>query len=412
VDNSKLVITMAHMLSFLTLGMSGGILGPTLLDLKQQVDTSLTAVSLVLTSQSVGYVIGSTSMRFLYPKVNFQLASSLSFLISCLMTLMTPFMGTLWKLLLVTVVNHACLGAFETGSFVAIMNVWGDNNGPVIQAVIFMAIIGSLIAPLIAEPFLLTTDNGSEQVKLVYPYGILALVSLIVAAVHYICWITCPGKEVVQSHNEKSNSQILNRQIGRKNWKLIFTVLAMGFSFIFQGMGSTFGSFILTFAVDSDLRLSKSTGAHLTSVFWAAMAAPKLLGLVLVKWIGNEVLIAASLLVTVIANVILVPFGNSSEICLWIGVAVFAASQSCVRASFFSYVGEVFVLTSGMSSALIVSVAFGEMMFPFIISSSIEGYPMIFMWVTLFGTTTSILLLIIMATICHTTLNKPTADAQ
>ena len=44
---------------FLSLGMSLGISGPTLLDLKHQVQGSITDVSYTVTTRSAGYALGS-----------------------------------------------------------------------------------------------------------------------------------------------------------------------------------------------------------------------------------------------------------------------------------------------------------------------------------------------------------------
>ena len=53
------------------------IVGPSLLDLRQQIDTSLTAISFTLTSRSAGYVIGSGMSEF------YQLAFPLLIIDSC-----------------------------------------------------------------------------------------------------------------------------------------------------------------------------------------------------------------------------------------------------------------------------------------------------------------------------------------
>ena len=55
----RVLKTLVHLCCFLSVGMSLMIVGPTLLDLRQQVQTSLTAISFTLTCRSAGYVIGS-----------------------------------------------------------------------------------------------------------------------------------------------------------------------------------------------------------------------------------------------------------------------------------------------------------------------------------------------------------------
>lgn len=55
----RLLKTIAQYTVYMTLGMSVGVIGPTLLDLKEQVDTSLQTISLIMTSRAAGHVIGS-----------------------------------------------------------------------------------------------------------------------------------------------------------------------------------------------------------------------------------------------------------------------------------------------------------------------------------------------------------------
>ena len=51
--------TLAQFSCYMMLGMSVGVLGPSLLDLKTQVATDLSHVSLVMTSRAAGHVVGS-----------------------------------------------------------------------------------------------------------------------------------------------------------------------------------------------------------------------------------------------------------------------------------------------------------------------------------------------------------------
>lgn len=53
------VKTLVQLLAYGMLGMSVGVMGPTLLDLRQQVQTSLTSISLIMTARAGGHVCGS-----------------------------------------------------------------------------------------------------------------------------------------------------------------------------------------------------------------------------------------------------------------------------------------------------------------------------------------------------------------
>ena len=49
---------------YLALGLSLGIVGPTLLDLRQQAQSSITEISYCLTSRAAGYALGSLASEY------------------------------------------------------------------------------------------------------------------------------------------------------------------------------------------------------------------------------------------------------------------------------------------------------------------------------------------------------------
>lgn len=415
VPKMRLATTMAHYFSFLTLGMSLSILGPTLLDLKQHVNCSLTAISFTLSARSAGYVVGSIIMGFLFPKLNYQLASTGFLLVSAVMSLLIPLVTQLNLLTIVSIVNGFCLGSYDTGTYVSIIKIWKVNSGPAMQGLMFFYTTGSLLASLVAEPFLIpddikrkeiTNDTGYQQLqpqtRLIYPYGIVAVISLINSASHLILWVfwNHEGEEDKLEEDmtvvSADTTEVEERKIGN-NRKIAIIVLAAIFMHVFYGLDITFGSYIMTFAVNSDLQLSKSKGAYLLTLYWTATLIMNAFSVFLFKWMGNEMMLVCSLAVTLIGNIILVPFGNTDEICLWIGVAIIGIGLSSIYACLICYVGELFHLTSSMSSSLVVAAMAGEFVFPFIISAFVESYPLTFVWTVLFcSVTISLLFAVIM----------------
>ena len=62
---ARVLKTVAQYTVYMTLGMSVGVIGPTLLDLKEQVNTDLKTISLIMTSRAAGHVIGSLVSKYL-----------------------------------------------------------------------------------------------------------------------------------------------------------------------------------------------------------------------------------------------------------------------------------------------------------------------------------------------------------
>ena len=61
--------------------------------------------------------------------------------------------------------------------------------------------------------------------------------------------------------------------------KYIFVVLMCLFFCLYVGMEVCFGLYIATFAVESQLNLSKSEGAFITAIFWGCFAVARFLAI-------------------------------------------------------------------------------------------------------------------------------------
>jgi len=109
--------TCALYTSFITLGFSLGIVGPTLLDIRTQVQRGLSEVATALPARAGGYAVGSFVMGFVYDRVNYLLTASICMLVTAIMTAAMPHIHELYSLLVVFCVNGAFLGFFEAGKF-------------------------------------------------------------------------------------------------------------------------------------------------------------------------------------------------------------------------------------------------------------------------------------------------------
>jgi len=178
-----------------------------------------------------------------------------------------------------------------------------------------------------------------------------------------------------------------------KGFVIILTVM---FMHIYYGLEITFGSFLTTFAYESDLHLKKSDGAHMTSLFWGTFTFFRVLTVFYIEYVSAETNILFSLMVVLAANVLLIPFGNTSELCLWIGVGLIGVGISSIWASLFGYLEEHFTVTSRIASGMIVSAIVGEFVFPLIISNFVAQYPQILLWVVLFCSISITILFLIM----------------
>src|SRR5258708_5627266 len=92
----RFVKTVALWTSILAIGMSFGVIGPTLLDLKTQVSRELGEVSSVLPARAGGYALGSIIMGILYDKINVLFFGAISMGFATVLTALLPHMSDLY----------------------------------------------------------------------------------------------------------------------------------------------------------------------------------------------------------------------------------------------------------------------------------------------------------------------------
>lgn len=373
-------------------------------------------------------------MGLIYSRVNFLLATSIAFTFSTCLTLSIGYLSRLWVLLTIFVLNGMCLGFFEAGSNVFILHLWGKETAVFMQALHFMFGSGSLIAPLIAEPFLVKRNETlikegiavyDQATKLFYPYSVIAVLLAINAVVMFVVYRLFPETEEHHSRKrrreeEESNKrqqeqqQVTQLQVQEdekrvksyKRWKVFVLVLTLFFMHIYLGLEISFGSFLMTFAVNSSLKLSKATGAHLTTLFWSTFTFIRVLTILVIGWAGNRGVILTSLTLVLSANALLTPFGDSNQLLLWLGVGMIGIGMSSVWACIFGYLEEFFPVTSVIGSLMIVSAVLGEFVFPVIISSFVKDFPQILLWVVLFCSVSIALLFSVICLVCEYKLKR------
>lgn len=382
--------------------------------------------------------IDQSAVGVIWSRINFQLAITVAFLTSALLTLSVAFLRQLWLLLFIFVLNGFCLGFFEAGSNVYILQLWGKETAPFMQAIHFMFGSGALIAPLIAEPFLIIRNETAEalhdhedeemvfhpeNVRLLAPYSVVAGILIFNAILNLLIYKIYP---VTTEHPSRSGNKEPEVQPPQqlesvddkpvkmgimqpdkiytkayKYWKILTIGLVLLFMHIYLGLEISFGSFLMTFAVNSHLKLSKATGAHLTTLFWSTFTFIRVLTILVIQWAGNAAIILVSMTIVLIASAILAPFGNDDEQLLWIGVALIGIGMSSVWACIFGYLEEFFPVTSVIGSLMICSAVLGEFVFPVIISAFIKDYPQVFLWVVTFCAVSIFVLFLIISLICR-----------
>ncbi|KAI1282601.1 Major facilitator superfamily domain-containing protein 4A [Halotydeus destructor] len=272
------------------------------------------------------------------------------------------------------------------------------------QAVHFAFGFGALVAPLLASPFLsageapleglsgnLTAQIAErcnpEELRIHIPYAILGG-SCILFAVLFV-YLFCYHRDTDEHpsrHVKSEEDMATDNKKGLVCTKRVVIALAAMFLFTLLGFEVGMGSFITSFAVMSNLHLTKLVGAYMTSFYWFTYTAFRLLAIPLIDKIGMYRNITIELGILIVANIFLVPFGNSVEWCLWVGAGLVGVGISTLWGAIYVLLESYFPVTSGIASILTVSACLGEWVYPVIMGYAMEADPQLFLW-AIFGCT-------------------------
>lgn len=234
---------------------------------------------------------------------------------------------------------------------------------------------------------------------LVTPYALIAgymvFCTLIFGVVYVLYKDTPPHPSRLQATAQEEKSKV-------PTWIKLTIILTMAlFLHLHCGLVIAYGQLLTTYGVNCDLKLDKQTGALMSSLFWGTFTFFRLFAIFFVDIIGAEKNIIFNLVLCSVSCIFLVPFGNSSVWCLWVGIALMGLGTSSIWASVYGYLEQFFPMHSKIAATFTVSACLGEFVLPTIVGNFIDVYPVMFLWITLFCTVADVLLFAFVNYLCH-----------
>uniref|UniRef100_UPI0037E70C45 sodium-dependent glucose transporter 1 isoform X1 n=2 Tax=Semicossyphus pulcher TaxID=241346 RepID=UPI0037E70C45 len=393
------MVTLALCASFLGLGMSISVLGPTFEDLAVNVKKNISNISYIFVGRSAGYIGGSLLGGILFDCMNPHLLLGLSMLVTAFGMCAIPFCKQ--ALILTGLMSSIGLsmGVLDTGGNVLILNTWGDQAGPHMQALHFSFAAGAFVSPIIAKLVFgpdgnispgITSNNSTPAVpteqttkapdthtliryvhsrtstlKSMWAYIVIGCFVLLISFLFFILFTrgsrsrekarTASGKPLVAKHHTA------------------LVVLLFFFFFAYVGAEVAYGSFIFTYAKDYS-HMPQAQAAGLNSLFWATFAACRGLAIFFAACMYPATMILLSLVGSTVSSLLLCLF--SREIAaLWICTGLYGASMATTFPSGISWLEQYTTVTGHTASAFVVGAALGEMVLPAVVGFLLGKFP-------------------------------------
>lgn len=347
-NSRSLLLTAAYYLSFIVLGLSTAVDGPSLPTLARHTHSALDQISLLFVFGSLGYFLGSLLGGWTYDRFPGHRFMSVLMVIIAAACTVIPVASTLWLLLLAAFIAGFSKGALDVGCNTLLQWVHGEKVGPFMNGLHFFFGVGSFLAPvLLAQAMRLTHEIH-------WAFWIISILALPVAV-----WLWLLPESPAPIHAaQKENVQV----------PFLPVVLIVTAFVLYVGSEVGFSSWIYTYAVKLNLADSISA-AYLTSAFWGSFTLGRLLGI----WISTRAKSRTILLMDFVGCFVslgLILAGRGSAAMLWLGSILLGLSMASIFPTTLILAGESLRVTGTVTSWFLVGSSLGGMLLPWLIGQT------------------------------------------
>lgn len=343
--------TIAYYAAFIALGLATASLGPTLPGLAAHTHTLLSEISYLFTARSLGYLLGSLLGGRLYDRVPGHPVMAIGLLVMVLMMGLAPLMPLLWLLTAALLTLGVAEGTVDVGGNTLLVWVHRHKVGPFMNGLHFFFGVGAFVSPIIiAQAVLISGDITAG-------YWILALLMAPVAVA--LARLPSPPARTI-SRDEPAD---------RINYLLV--VLIALFLFLYVAAEVSFGGWIFTYTVALGLA-GEEAAAYLTSAFWGALTAGRLLAIPIAARFRPRTVLAVDL-AGCLASAGLIRLWPDSLLAVWVGTLGLGLAMASIFPTALSLAERRMPITGQVTSWFFVGASLGGMTLPWVIGQLFEA---------------------------------------
>jgi FHS family Na+ dependent glucose MFS transporter 1 len=354
----RLYQTAGYYLAFVTLGLVGASLGPTLPGLAEQTGSLLSEISYLFMARSFGYLAGSFIGGRFYDR--HQGHRVMAAVLASIGLLMATVPQVSWLPLLIIVLLGIGLseGALDVGGNTLLLWVHGSTVGPFMNALHFFWGFGAFLSPIIVA-WAIARSGGIG----------LAYVSLAILVLPPLVWllrVRSPDRSGDAAAQAGSDGQAANDGAPAG---LVITIMV--FLFLYVGAEVAFGGWIYTYALT--LGLADATmAAYLASAFWGSLTLGRLLTIPLAARLRPAVLLGMSLSGSLLTLGALLVWRDSPAV-VWAGAIGMGLSMAAIFPVTVTLAGSLMPITGRITAWFFVGASAGGMVVPWLIGQWFES---------------------------------------
>uniref|UniRef100_A0A8I4A4A7 Major facilitator superfamily domain containing 4B n=1 Tax=Callithrix jacchus TaxID=9483 RepID=A0A8I4A4A7_CALJA len=378
--------------SFLGLGLSVAILGPTFQDLATNVNRNISSLSFIFVGRAFGYLSGSVIGGVLVDIMNHFLLLGVSMSATTVGLYLVPFCKKAVLLTVMMSVFGASMGILDTGGNVLVLALWGDKGAPHMQALHFCFALGAFLAPLLAKLALgptVSAENHTESnfhrpalnqssdadsgvlfgvpndMTLLWAYAVIGTYMFVVSVILFALFL--------KNSSKQEKARVSAQTSRRAKYHNALLCLLFVFFFFYVGAEVTYGSYVFSFAT-THVGMKESEAAGLNSIFWGTFAAFRGLAIFFATCLQPGTMIVLSNIGSLTSSLFLVLF-DKNPVCLWIATSVYGASMATTFPSGVSWIEQYTTIHGKSAAFFVIGAALGEMAIPAMIGILQGKYP-------------------------------------
>ncbi|XP_064600994.1 sodium-dependent glucose transporter 1C-like [Liolophura sinensis] len=335
----KLAKTSSLFVTWVCMGLYGGITGPTVPDLGERLHTDYDSVGFAIAFRSMGKLIGSPAYGYLRDRFSSyaDLLLGVALTVVSISVITKPWVSTvsvLASLFFVEGVFHSGINA--VGNSMCVL-MWKEKAAMPVHLLHFGYGLGALVSPLIATPFLShrhgfnqtsSTNNETfteediifKESLIEIPYAIVSGFVLLTGMANVGFFLYKPFRRMTSLYGCTSYSNLREAPFLKDRPKSAVSILALFFLFNMMTvvMDRALGSFLFTYAMESGIGFSKGEAAYLNTGFFACYAGGRAIMGLLAHKIPVRYVLFSEVYLTAACSAIITFYGYDKRLILWV----------------------------------------------------------------------------------------------
>ena len=340
------IATAAYYLSFIILGLTTAVTGPSLPTLGDHTASGYETISLIFIFGSLGYIAGSYLGGRAYDRIPAHKLMVITLLILAVATALIPISRSLEILFFAMFLSGLASGILDVGCNTLILWTHGKKANPFLNGLHFFFGVGSLIAPFLFGQILPTTG---DILWVYWPFSILCIPTAI-----WLWFLPEPPKKAnLDTGNTTTPIPVLP----------VFLIVILFLFYV--GLELGFANWIYTYTLELNLG-DITSAANLTGFFWGFFTLGRLLGV----WVSTRLRSKTILFLDIFGcaiSIAIIMLWEKSSVALWIGSISLGISMASIFPTFILLAGERMQLTGAITGWFLVGSGAGGMLLPWLL---------------------------------------------